>query len=228
MNKDWRNWVDWSSASFMSIQLEGLCIVSNFPNVIHRNDNNDLHSVEEYAISFNDGYGIHYINGKYIPEDIFKQIKSNEFKLESFLKEPNEEIKSAAIEMMQIINGDAFLVRFFGNNLKEVDSYVDKKEAKYLKGTTSGMNIGVYTLYKGNINGDSIAYVQCYCPSTDRMFFLGVEPTHRTAKNAIASLYRVPTIAKDDIKSISRQGERFFTAFTEEGYNKIKTSKKNN
>ena len=57
------------------------------------------------------------------------------------------------------------------------------------------------------------------------MFFLGVEPKYKSAKNAIASLYQIPTIVKNDIKSISRQGERFFTTFTEEGYQKLKSLK---
>jgi len=127
--------------------------------------------------------------------------------------------------MMQLVHGDSYLVRFFGDNLKEVDVFVDKKEEKYLKGTTGGMNIGVYALYKGQINGDRIEYVQCYCPSTDRMFFLGVEPHHTNAKDAIASLYRVPTFVRNDIKSISRQGERFFTTFTDEGYKKLESCK---
>ena len=224
LNMDLEKWYNWSQSSFLSIQLDGLCIVSKFPNFISRNDSNDLHSLEGFAISFNDGYGINYINGKYLPLDVFTEIKNNNYSLEKFLKEQNEEIKSAAIEMMQLVNGDSFLVRFFGDNLKEADVYVDKKEEKYLEGTTKGMKIGVYALYKGNINGNNIAYVQCYCPSTDRMFFLGVEPHHNNAKDAIASLYRVPTIVKDEIKSISRQGERFFTAFTDKGYDKLKSS----
>ncbi|WBV60275.1 hypothetical protein PFY12_14700 [Chryseobacterium camelliae] len=225
LNQDWKKWVEWSNTAFMSIQLEGLCIVSNFPNFISRNEDNDLHNLEGFAITFNDGYGLNYVNGKYLPIDVFNAIKTKEYTLEQFLRETNEEIKSAAIEMMQLVQGDSFLVRFFGDSLKEIDSFVDKKEAKFLKGTTGGMNVGVYTLYKGKINGDEIAYVQCYCPSTDRMFFLGVEPKHSNAKDAIASLYRVPTIVKNEIKSISRQGERFFTAFTEEGYSKLKSLK---
>ena len=225
LNKDIRKWNNWSESSFMSIQLDGLCIVSNYPKHISRNTDNDLHDLEGYAVLFNDGYGLHFINGKYLPEDVFIEIKTSSYLLEKFLKESNEEIKSAAIEMMQLVHGDSFLVRFFGDNLKEVDSHVDKKEEKYMKGTTGGMNVGVYTLFKGEINDDEIAYVQCYCPSTDRMFFLGVEPKFTNAKDAIASLYRVPTIAKNDIKSISRQGERFFTSFTEIGYQKLKTSK---
>ncbi|CEJ71302.1 hypothetical protein BN1195_03647 [Chryseobacterium oranimense G311] len=225
LNNDLKKWNSWSETAFMSIQLEGLCIISKFPNFISRNEDNDLHNLEQYAITFEDGYGLNFINGKFIPEKIFNQIKSNTYTLELFLKEQNEEVKAVAIEMMQLIHGDSFIVRFFGESLKQEDTYIDKKDVKYLKGTTKGMNAGVYVLYKGFINGDEIAYVQCYCPSTDRMFFLGVEPDHQNAKDAIASLYRVPSIVKNDIKSISRQGERFFTSFTEEGYSKLKSVK---
>jgi len=224
LNKDWEKWSNWSESSFMSIQLEGLCIVSNFPNFISRNESNEMHNLDGFAIKFNDGYGLNYVNGKYLPVDVFEVIKSNKYSLEQFLTESNEEIKSAAIEMMQLLHGDSFLVRFFGDNLKEADVFIDKKEERFLEGTTKGMNVGVYTLYKGEINGNKIAYIQCYCPSTDRMFFLGVEPKHTKAKDAIASLYRVPTIVKDEIKTISRQGERFFTAFTEKGYDKLKST----
>jgi hypothetical protein len=128
MNKDLKRWYNWAESSFMSIQLDGLCIVSNFPKHISRNDENDLHSLEGYAISFDDGYGLNYVNGKFLPENIFNEINGSKYLLETFLKESNEEIKSAAIEMMQLVHGDSFLVRFFGDNLKEIDSYVDKKE----------------------------------------------------------------------------------------------------
>ena len=51
--------------------------------------------------------------------------------------------------MIQELKGDEGIVNFFRESLNEVDTYVDKKE-KYLQGTTGGMNIGVYTLFKGN------------------------------------------------------------------------------
>lgn len=93
------------------------------------------------------------------------------------------------------------------------------------------MNIGVYTLFKGRISGVSIsnkngrgneghldlAFVRCYCFSTDRMFFLGCDPAHNNAKDAIASLYRIPRKMKPHLKYINRQGERFSSTFTEEG-----------
>jgi len=55
------------------------------------------------------------------------------------------------------------------------------------------------------------------------MFFLGVDSIHKTAKDAIASLYRIPSKLKTHIKSISRQGERFSTILTEEGKSILKS-----
>lgn len=128
--------------------------------------------------------------------------------------------------MMQEKYGDEYIVNFFKKDLVEVDTFVDKKDEVFLKGTIGGMNVGVYTLFKGEINGEKIAYCRCFCPSTDRMFFLGVDPNNQTAKDAIASLYRIPTKLKPHIKSICRQGERFSTVLTEDGKNTLKTMSK--
>lgn len=124
--------------------------------------------------------------------------------------------------MMQELYGDEYIVRFFEKDLKEVDNYVDKKEEKYLKGTTGGMNVGVYTLFSGVINDEPVGFVRCYCPSTDRLFFLGVEPKYKNAQDAIASLYRVPRKLSDHIKHINRQGERYSTVFNETGTKMLK------
>ena len=87
------------------------------------------------------------------------------------------------------------------------------------------MNIGVYTLFKGKIDNTEVAYIRCYCPSTDRMFFLGVEPNNINAKDAIASLYQIPRVLKDNIVSISRQGEIFSTTFDKDITEKLKNNK---
>jgi hypothetical protein len=179
-----------------------------------------LHNTEGNAVEWGqsfvycDGY---YVQGRNLPEELFLKLKSGKYTVEDFAKEQDEEIKSASIAFLQETKGDDFLVSFFRDNLKEVDTFVDRKADKYLEGTTKGMNIGVYTLFKGEINGTSIAYVRCYCPSTDRMFFLGVNSTEKSAKDAIASLYRIPKVLKSHIKTINRQGERFSTNFTDKG-----------
>lgn len=49
------------------------------------------------------------------------------------------------------------------------------------------------------------------------MFFLCVSPDNTTAKDAIASLYRVPKKLIGEIKYIQRQGERYSTVFTDAG-----------
>jgi len=89
------------------------------------------------------------------------------------------------------------------------------------------MNVGYYTLFKGKINNIDIAYVRCYCPSTDRMFFLGIAPEINTAKDAIASLCQVPSQLKNNLVSINRQGEMFSFNFDEVGTNMLKKNKIN-
>ncbi len=212
------------SGIYSAIFSELVCVVSKCPKIIHRNERNDLHNSNGTAIEWGncteltkwEGY---YIDGRNLSEKHFKSIFDKTFSMEDFVNENNEEQKSTCIAFMQEKYGDEYIVNFFHKHLAEVDTFVDKKDKKYLEGTTKGMNVGVYTLFKGEINNEKIAYVRCYCPSTDRMFFLGINSEYNTAKDAIASLYRVPHKLKTHIKSISRQGERFCTILTKEGEN---------
>lgn len=74
------------------------------------------------------------------------------FTLEDFANEKNEEIKSAIISFIQQRDGENGICSFFKSYLTETDIYIDKKKDSFLEGTTKGMNIGVYTLYRGKIN----------------------------------------------------------------------------
>ncbi len=195
---------------------ENYCFVSDRPEDI-RMVNTRLHDLDGPAIRWIDGYEIYYINGREISLKNFNSIKNKTYTIEEFINEKNEEVKSVCLQMMIELYGESYIADFFSSILKEVDTFVDKKDDKYLKGTTKGMNVGVYTLFKGIIDKYEIAYVRCYCPSTDRMFYLGVEPIHTNAKDAIASLYTIPKKLKPFIKNIRRQGERFSTTFTEKG-----------
>lgn len=193
------------------------------PLEIIKNENGQLHNINKASVEFSDKTKYYFVNGRNIPESTFIKLKEDKYTIEDFIKEQNEEIKSASIAYLQEVKGDDFLVTFFKENLKEIDTFVDKKDEKYLKGTTNGMNVGVYTLFKGEINNTNIAYVRCYCPSTDRMFFLGVSSEYNNAKDAIASLYRIPKKLKPYIQEINRQGERFSTCLTQEGKYLVKT-----
>ena len=206
-----------SSNYFTMIQMDTACFVVKNPKHIRLNAQNQMNSISEYAIEFNDGTGMYFVNGQYLSDTLYQKLSQKEYTSTEFFAEKNEETKSAAIAYMQQAFGDDYVASFLRDNLTEIDTYVDKKKAEYLKGTTGGMNVGVYTLFKGEINGIAISYVRCYCPSTDRMFFLGVDPEHDNAKDAIASLYTIPAKLKPHIKGISRQGERFSTIFTPKG-----------
>lgn len=213
---------------FWSIAFKNAVIVSRNAVKFNRNSRKQLHSVNEPAIQFGGKYPYskYYINGRNISKSLFEKLSKKEYTFKEFLEEKNEEIKNACIGFMQEKWGDEYLCRFLNSELIEIDTFVDKKNKIYLKGTTEGMNVGVYTLFKGNINNVNVAYVRCYCPSTDRIFYLGVDSNQTNAKDAIASLYRTPKILKNHIKSIQRQGERFSTTFTEKGLSLLKSLSK--
>ena len=211
------------SGVYDMVQLEGICFVSDMPTFIKQDQSNRLHNVDGVAVEFSDNFGLHYIHGVSLSENVFNKVFNKEYSFEEWVKENNEEIKSAILSFMEEKHGSEYLFRFISDNLKEVDTFTDKKKDEFLEGTTGGMNIGVYTLFKGQVNNIKLAFVRCYCPSTDRMFFLCVDSSNNNAKDAIASLYRVPKKLKSEIKYIQRQGERFSTVFTDNG-NKILNS----
>jgi len=214
---------------YSAIFSKEVCVISKYPLEIHQEKTQfRLNNIEKSAVIWSNSFApfdCYYVNGLNISKDLFEKLSKKEVTFEDWMKEPNEEIKAAILSFYQQKFGDEYLFQFLSKNLKEIDTFVDKKDSKYLERTTKGMNIGVYTLFKGNVNDVDIAYIRCYCPSTDRMFFLGVNPENTNAKDAIASLYQVPRKLKDEIVSIQRQGEIFSTNFTENGLFLLKEMK---
>jgi hypothetical protein len=204
------------SGVFQAYEYEKYVFAIQPPKHIHLDDEGRMNSTSEKAFEWSDGYGFHYVSGCGISEELFEKLKTDSLTVSDFLSESNEEVKSAIISYIQQTKGDAGIMTFFSEHLKEVDTYTDIKSEEMMLGTTNGQNIGVYTLFKGELNGIDVAYVRCFCPSTDRMFFLGVHPDNTNAKDAIASLYQVPVNLREKIVSISRQGEKFSTIFDDE------------
>ena len=196
-------------------------MVCERPKSINLNLSGQLHSITEHSIEYPDGWGIYSFNGITISNSLFDKLINKKYTFKEWTKEKNEETKSLVLAFYEEKFGGEFVFNFLSKNLKEINTFVDKKEAKYLK-NTKGMNVGVYTLFKGHINNMDIAYVRCYCPSTDRMFFLGVHPDINNAKDAIASLCQIPVKLKDSLISISRQGECFSFNFDKTGTELIK------
>lgn len=204
-----------------SLQQDQYVFVSRIGNKKVSSQNRRLHSVDDYAYKFLDGTGFYFFRGQRVQENLFKSLSEKKYTFQDFKHEKNEEIKSLVLAFYEEKFGSDFVFNFISKNLMEVDTFVHKKSEKYLEGT-KGMNIGVYTLFKDKDKNVKFAYVRCYCPSTDRMFFLGVPPHFIDAKNAIASLCEVPKELKDNLVSIRRQGEIFSFTFDDEGTKKLK------
>ncbi|MCC6584506.1 MAG: hypothetical protein IT271_12450, partial [Chitinophagales bacterium] len=205
------------SNCFNAYEYENFVFAIQPPVKINRDVEGRLHSVSQNAVEFADHSDYYFIHGVALKAELWNKVHDKKYTFQDFLQEENEEIKSAVLSFMEELHGSDYLFMFISENLTELDTYTDKKDEQYLKGTHGGMNIGVYTLFKGSVNGIDLAFVRCYCPSTDRMFFLAVSAENNNAKDAIASLYRVPKFLSQEIKYIQRQGERFSTVFTENG-----------
>jgi N-glycosylase/DNA lyase len=211
---------------FWGVTLSGLCIVSKNAIEYNRDAQFRLHSTTKASVVFPGDtfqYKLYFIHGIGISEELFYKLENKTYTFDEFINEKNEEIKSAILSFFQERWGNEYVCNFLSKNLKEIDTYVDKKTDEYLVGTTKGMNIGVYTLFKGTINKINLSFVRCYCPSTDRLFFLSTEPKFDKAADAIASLYRIPKKLVKEIKYIQRQGERFSTVLTDNGQKILKS-----
>jgi len=247
LNKYWTNWIAYYDFfdkecfklkksdlfnKYRELFTQNISYCVAFQNAVYvsknatkylRDADKKLHSVYDMAVQF-EGWGIYKVHGVTIPKIMFQQLTDRTYTFEQWVKESNEEVKTAALSFIEEFHGNEALFHFISDNLSEVDTFTDKKSEKYLIGTTRGMNIGVYTLFKNSPSSKlpPIAFVRCYCPSTDRMFFLSVHPDNKNAKDAIASLYRVPKKLVKEIKNIARQGERFSTIFTDRGLSILK------
>lgn len=209
------------SGVFETFEYKNIVFAVRSPVEFRLNNQGRLHSYDGPAVTNLDGTVYYFIHGVSIKTDLWKKLETDTLTFEDLIKQDNEEVKAAILSYIEENKGSEGVYRFISEHLKEVDTYVDKKPEQYLEGTTGGMDIGVYTLYKGTVGGLRMAYVRCFCPSSDRLFFLSVHPDNNNAKDAIASLYRVPKKLANHIKYIQRQGERFSTVFDEAGRKKL-------
>jgi len=124
--------IDFVNNCFISIQLNSICIVSKYPSKIIRNSQNQLHSTNESAISFCDGYEQHYFNEIYIKPELFQKLISKSYTFEDWSKETNEETKALVLAFYEEKFGGEFVFRFISQYLEEIDTYIDRLETEFL------------------------------------------------------------------------------------------------
>jgi hypothetical protein len=169
------------SCSFMQIQLEELCVVSKYPNLIKRNATNDLHSTTGHAIEFADGYGQHYVNGRFIEPEIFAECSNIENAKICFHTQSNEDIKACIITIIKENFGNEGLLEMLNAKL------IDEKTIDHTENYSEIIRIyhskdkhSFLQNSKGELD-QPYAWIEMTCPSTGNVYLIDTCPTFTDA-----------------------------------------------
>lgn len=106
------------SSIFFSIRFEGMAVVSRPPVFLNINNNFKLHSKNDYALYFKDGYGFHCVEGVYFEPEFFEMaFKKNAITPEEIMRLKNAEQKAV---MIKHFGYEAILSKL--KNVKVIDS----------------------------------------------------------------------------------------------------------
>jgi hypothetical protein len=143
--------------------FENVCILTERPTALHRDERHRLHNERGMAIQYPDGWGMYAWHGVRVPERVITSPES--LTPQEILAEENVEVRRVMIERYGL---ERFLEQ---SNAQECDS----------------SEFG--TLYKIRLPDDELAVVRVTCPSTGRKYVLPVSPQVRTAREAVASTF---------------------------------------
>ncbi len=167
--------------SYAQIQMDEVCLVSKYPKRIERNSNNDLHCTTSYAIEFADGYGQHYVNGRFIEEEIFNECNSLVNAKIVFYQNSNEDIKAAIITIIKDRFGNEGLLEMLDAVI------VDEKTITHENAYSETLRIyKTKTKYpflqnsKGELD-QPYAWIEFTCPSTNSVYLIDTCPTFTDA-----------------------------------------------
>jgi hypothetical protein len=176
--EDFTTWRDLyiNSGIYQGIYSSLVCVVSKYPVKIHRNAGGRLHNPNGSAVEWEDGWECYYINGRNISKDVFETAKT--LTKDQFIKETNSDFKGAWYEIL----GQKKMMDLLGA------TEVDKHDIVHANG-----DIETVTLFKTKerfeeIDNQPFAWIKMICPSTGTQYLQGVEPHHKSALEAIASL----------------------------------------
>jgi hypothetical protein len=150
--------------------FEKLVIVCEKPLYIHKNEDGRMHNLNGPAIEWEDGYKLYYVNGRNLPEWIWEQ--KDTITKEQFINEKNSEIRAGIYAVV----GQKRMMEILGAECVD----------------TSHANNEILRLWKTKetfpeADDNVLAWVQCQCPSTLTEYFLGCEPEHTSALEAMAA-----------------------------------------
>ena len=166
------------SGVYEMIAFGKICIVSDMPITIYRDNDGKLHNTEGYAIAFKDGYGQYFINGRMMPGWIF-----NGFTKDQFIGEENADIKAGMYAIIES-KGEGGMLTFLGAAKVHEQSFIHDTG-----------DIEVMELYKTrerfweeeDLNGNRnvpLCWLKLICPSTGATYLIPSDPSFNTCEEA--------------------------------------------
>lgn len=164
------------SGVYAAIFSELICIVSKYPKVIHRDDNEELHNVKGAAVEWGalcqetifDNY---YIHGRSVPKTVFEKCLSRKITKENFITETNEDIKGAIYEIMEGF-GEGTMLEFLGAYEVDRQTFIHNggaQEEMILYKTRESFAEETDLNGKPNV---PLAWLKMSCPSTGQNYLI--------------------------------------------------------
>lgn len=166
-----------SERTFMSIQLEEVCIVSRYPEFISRNENDDLHNTSQEAIRFRDGYKQYYVNGRFIEAETFEKITSPQSAREVFEDSDNADVQAIISTIVLDRWGNEGLLQMLDAEVVDEQTIVHangyQETQRLIKSKKS------YEWASDSQGNDNVklAWNEMTCPSTGTTYLISTCPT---------------------------------------------------
>ena len=184
---NWRELYE-SAGVYNAICNEKVCITSNYPLEIYRNETGDLHNTSGVAVKWSGlEWECYYINGRNITSKDFKMAINGEVTRDVYNNESNQDTRAAWYEilgqekMMDILDVKEIDRGTFVHNDGSVEEVILFKTKKSYPET-------------GN---NPYAWVRFVCPSTGTNYLIDVEPHHTSALEAAVSTSPLVTSVED-------------------------------
>jgi len=152
-----------SSGVWDTVMFQGVAIGCRRPEVVRRDDENQLHNDQKPAIRWRDGFELYYLDGVHLEKELWREIVSKEMSFAEIMRIENADHQAVALKY----NPEAILAN----------------GAKLIDGPTSRGN-ELFLIENSELNKltefPQMYYVRMNCP-TGRTFIEDVEPEYARA-----------------------------------------------
>jgi hypothetical protein len=127
-------------------------------------------------VEFEDGFGLHFVHGRHVENELFRNVQTIEGAAAEFKKQDNEEIKSLIITIVRENHGSQGVMDMLGAELVDEQVIEHKngyKEKQRLFRTKETFPFAMDS--KGGENA-KLAWNEMICPSTGRPYLIETCP----------------------------------------------------